>query len=111
MIDAVASGAVALRPSLEAVHALRVDATQEPLDAARKTHENDADAGRWRSAQASATSWAPASAHWRSAKASAHWRSAQASATSWARASATSWARASAHWRSSHCGRRGGRAP
>ena len=58
--------------------------------------------GSRRSAQASATSWAPASAHWRSA---------QASATSWAWASATSWARASAHWRSSHCGRRGGRAP
>ena len=44
MIDAVASGAVALGPSLEAVHALRVDASQELLDAARKTHENDADA-------------------------------------------------------------------
>ena len=36
--------AVVLGPSLEAVHALRVDATQEPLDAARKTHENAADA-------------------------------------------------------------------
>ena len=33
MIDAVASGAVALGPSLEAVHAPRVDASQEPLDA------------------------------------------------------------------------------
>ena len=44
MIDAVASGAVALGPSLEAVHALRGRRESGAVGRARKTHENDADA-------------------------------------------------------------------